>query len=191
VKSGTGRKAAIDGYGVAGKTGTAQKIDATGHYSAVDYVASFVGYVPASHPALVVLVSLDSPKGLHEGGQVAAPVFARVAEQTLRARAVPSDDPNRVLDVRAETPGVTQAAYHPAPRVIPPPAAEGDARVMPDLKGISARDAAIAVGRRGLAVELRGTGRVVAQEPAPGTEIEPGMTCVLTLSREDAPGGTP
>jgi cell division protein FtsI (penicillin-binding protein 3) len=191
VKKGTGTKAAIDGYVVAGKTGTAQKIDGSGHYSAVDYVASFVGFVPASHPALVVLVSLDSPRGLHEGGQVAAPVFARVAEQALRARAVPPDDPTRVLEVHAVAPGITEAAYHPAPRVIPPPAAEGDARVMPELKGASARDAAIAVGRRGLVVELRGTGHVVAQDPPPGTEIEPGMACVLTLSRDDGPGGTP
>ena len=80
-----GRRAAVPGYVVAGKTGTAQKVDATGRYSMIDHVASFVGFVPASRPALVVLVSLDTPRGPHnEGGDVAAPVFARVAEQALR-----------------------------------------------------------------------------------------------------------
>ena len=61
VREGTGKKAAVPGYVVAGKTGTAQKVDATGRYSMIDHVASFVGFVPASRPALVILVSLDTP----------------------------------------------------------------------------------------------------------------------------------
>src|SRR5262249_8553725 len=80
VLHGTGHRAAIPGYAVAGKTGTAQKVEPNGRYSMVDHVASFVGFVPAARPALVVLVSLDSPRGpKNEGGDVAAPVFARIA----------------------------------------------------------------------------------------------------------------
>ena len=72
VENGTGRLAAIPGYRVAGKTGTAQKIDASGRYSMIDHVASFVGYVPATRPALVILVSLDTPRGpKNQGGDVA------------------------------------------------------------------------------------------------------------------------
>jgi beta-lactam-binding protein with PASTA domain len=70
----------------------------------------------------------------------------------------------------------------------PPPAAEGDPGLMPDLRGRSAREAALLAARRGLIVELKGSGRVVDQVPEPGTEIEAGATCVLTLRRGDAGG---
>jgi cell division protein FtsI (penicillin-binding protein 3) len=84
VLRGTGRKAILDGYSSAGKTGTAQKIDpASGRYSKSHYIASFGGFAPVNTPAVSVLVVLDSPVGEHEGGQVAAPVFARVMQQVL------------------------------------------------------------------------------------------------------------
>jgi cell division protein FtsI/penicillin-binding protein 2 len=84
VLHGTGRKAILDGYSSAGKTGTAQKIDpATGRYSKSHHIASFSGFAPVNTPAVTVLVILDSPVGPHEGGQVAAPVFARVTQQVL------------------------------------------------------------------------------------------------------------
>jgi len=171
---------------VAGKTGTAQKIDASGRYSMIDHVASFVGFVPASRPALVVLVSLDTPKGAHnEGGDVAAPVFARVAEDALRHLAVPSEDPDRVLRATAYSASpATPAAYHPEPPAAVP--ADPDPALMPDLRGRPAREAAIAAARRGLPVTLRGSGRVAEQSPEPGTRLEPGMVCLLTLSRNPA-----
>jgi cell division protein FtsI (penicillin-binding protein 3) len=146
-------------------------------------VASFVGFVPASRPALVILVSLDTPRGtLNHGGDVAAPVFARVAEDALRHLAVPSEDPDRVLRATASGPAsAIPAAYRPEPAA--PAGAEADLTLMPDLFGRPAREAAIAAARRGLAVELRGSGRVVAQVPEPGTRLEPGMVCLLKLSR--------
>ncbi len=182
VLHGTGRRAALPGYAVAGKTGTAQKVEPSGKYSMVDHVASFVGFVPASRPALVILVSLDSPKGpKNEGGDVAAPAFARIAEPALRRLAVPPDDPDRVLRASVYRPDVAFAAYRPVAPAPLPAAVEGDPALMQDLRGLSAREAAIAAARRGLIVQLEGSGRVVAQEPSPGTEIEPGMTCVLRL----------
>lgn len=94
VLNGTGKKAILDGYSVAGKTGTAQKIDPeTGRYSRSHYVASFGGFAPVNNPAITVLVVLDSPVGLHEGGQVAAPVFSRVAQQVLGYMNVQHDVP--------------------------------------------------------------------------------------------------
>lgn len=84
VLHGTGRKAILEGYSAAGKTGTAQKLDpATGTYSRTKYVASFGGFAPINNPAITVAVILDSAIGPHQGGQIAAPVFQRVAQQVL------------------------------------------------------------------------------------------------------------
>jgi cell division protein FtsI (penicillin-binding protein 3) len=170
-----------------------------------------VGYVPASRPALVVLVSLDTPRGArNEGGDVAAPVFARVAEHALARLAIAPDDPDRVLRVTPYKPSnVVHAAYDgaksqvasaplsPGERGLGVSAGEADGRVeavkplaesvdaglMPDVRGLSAREAALTAARRGLLVELKGSGRVVSQTPEPGTEIEAGTRCVLMLDR--------
>jgi cell division protein FtsI (penicillin-binding protein 3) len=99
VIHGTGRKAVLEGYTAAGKTGTAQKVDpATGAYSRTKYVGSFAGFAPINNPAVTVAVILDSAVGLHQGGQVAAPVFQRVTQQVLEYLHVPHDmqlPPNR------------------------------------------------------------------------------------------------
>ena len=92
VLDGTARRAVLDGYTVAGKTGTAQKVDPnTGAYSKTKYVASFVGFAPVNNPAITIAVILDSAQGLHQGGQVSAPVFKRIAEQVLEYQHVPHD----------------------------------------------------------------------------------------------------
>ena len=102
--NGTGPLARLDGWTAAGKTGSAQKIDpATGRYSRTQLIASFTGFAPISNPAVTILVSLDSPVGQHEGGQVAAPVFKRIAEQVLPYLDVPRDVPI--------APRLVQAAY--------------------------------------------------------------------------------
>jgi len=104
VLNGTGKFARLDGWTAAGKTGSAQKIDpATGRYSPTQLIASFTGFAPISNPAVTILVSLDSPVGLHEGGQVAAPVFKRIAEQVLAYLDIPRDVPLN--------PRLIQAAY--------------------------------------------------------------------------------
>jgi cell division protein FtsI/penicillin-binding protein 2 len=90
---GTGGEAAVPGYTVAGKTGTASKLDPHGGYSHTDYVASFVGTVPASAPRLVVLVAIDEPRGQIFGGVVAAPAFRDIARFALQYLDVPPDDP--------------------------------------------------------------------------------------------------
>jgi cell division protein FtsI (penicillin-binding protein 3) len=93
VAEGTGIYAAIPGYQVAGKTGTAQKPDPHGGYSSDKYVASFVGMVPASRPRLVVLVAVDEPRGAIWGGVVAAPAFAEIGRFDLQYLEVPPDAP--------------------------------------------------------------------------------------------------
>jgi len=109
VLRGTGKKAILDGYSSAGKTGTAQKIDASGRYSHSKHIASFAGFAPVNDPAVTVLVVLDSPAGGYPkdgGGEAAAPVFARIAQQVLAYMNVPHDvelqDPRRMW-LRAHT----------------------------------------------------------------------------------------
>ena len=99
VLFGTARRAILNGYTAAGKTGTAQKVDsAAGAYSKTKYVASFIGFSPVNNPAVTIAVILDSPIGLHQGGQVSAPVFKRIAEQVLEYMHVPHD-----ADVKRQT----------------------------------------------------------------------------------------
>jgi len=109
VLRGTGKKAILDGYSSAGKTGTAQKIDASGRYSHKQHIASFAGFAPVNNPAVTVLVVLDSPAGGYPrdgGGEAAAPVFTRIAQQVLAYMNVPHDvelqDPRRMW-LRAHT----------------------------------------------------------------------------------------
>jgi cell division protein FtsI (penicillin-binding protein 3) len=92
VLHGTGRKALLEGYTSAGKTGTAQKVDpATGAYSKTKYVGSFAGFAPINNPQIAVVVILDSAVGLHQGGQVSAPIFQRIVQQVLEYEHVPHD----------------------------------------------------------------------------------------------------
>ena len=94
VLEGTGRKAILEGYSSAGKTGTAQKVDpATGAYSKTKYIGSFAGFAPVNNPQIVVAVILDSAVGLHQGGQISAPVFHRITQQVLEYLHVPHDLP--------------------------------------------------------------------------------------------------
>jgi cell division protein FtsI (penicillin-binding protein 3) len=91
---GTGRRAILEGYSSAGKTGTGQKVDpATGAYSKTKYIGSFAGFAPVNNPQIVVAVILDSAVGPHQGGQVAAPVFKRISQQVLEYLHVPHDLP--------------------------------------------------------------------------------------------------
>jgi cell division protein FtsI (penicillin-binding protein 3) len=94
VEEGSGVTAQIDGYRVAGKTGTAAKPEPTGGYSDTRYVASFVGFAPASRPRVVILVTVDEPRGAIWGGTVAGPVFAEIAQFVLQYLEVPPDARN-------------------------------------------------------------------------------------------------
>jgi len=101
VLIGTGKKAILDGYSSAGKTGTAQKINPLTHRYGAKDIASFSGFAPVNNPAITVTVILDSPVGAHHGGDVAAPIFGRIAQQVLEYLDVPHDvevrNPQRML----------------------------------------------------------------------------------------------
>jgi cell division protein FtsI (penicillin-binding protein 3) len=88
---GTGVHAALDGYTASGKTGTARKLDDNGKYSTTKHTASFIGFAPADRPAVTILVIVDEPQGQYYGGVVAAPVFRKIAQQTLNYLNVPPE----------------------------------------------------------------------------------------------------
>ncbi len=165
VEEGTGGQAAVPGYRVAGKTGTAQK-PVPGGYSPDKHLASFVGFAPARKAAFVALVVVDEPVGLYHGGDVAAPVFAAVARQVLPYLGVPPDQPTDASPLAAEEPigPPLLAASRPAP----PPVVAG---TMPDLRGLSARRALTVAAGSGLAPALHGSGFVARQSPPPGSAL--------------------
>lgn len=111
---GTAKKAQLDGYSAAGKTGTAQKAEKNSGYSKTKYVASFVGFAPVENPAVVIIVVIDEPAGSHHGGDVAAPVFREIAEQILPDLGVPPDTQLKPGEQNAEQ-LIAQATQRPLP----------------------------------------------------------------------------
>lgn len=192
VERGTGRSAQIPGYAVAGKTGTAEKL-IDGQYSNEDHNASFIGFVPSRAPVLAALVMIDTPRGERfTGGAVAAPVFQRFAAAALRHLAVPptvNPNPPVLVAPRPAQRGVSTPAQHRvASAAIGPPAPVSvlPCCSMPDVRGLSARQALEVLGRLRLVARLDGVGFVVSHEPAPGAPIGRGTTAVLRLDRHPA-----
>ena len=190
VEEGTGRHAAIPGYEVAGKTGTAQKLDqATRRYSHAPGVLSFLGFAPADDPRFVMLVLLDEPSREKWGSEAAAPIFAAIGREILRYLEVPPRDA-QPLQIVAGQPAEPRIV--PAVRLVSAaPADAGQGRVMPDLAGTTLRQALAALATLGLEVRLAGQGRVAAQTPAPGTPLTPGVVARLTLTPGGAARGAP
>ena len=195
-KEGTGTRARIDGFHVAGKTGTSQKPDPRGGYSARDRIASFVGIVPADQPRLVVLVAIDTPRTAVYGGEVAAPVFQAIAKQSLAYLGIEGEKPK--LDIS------------PAIIPIPPPesvksdplrhsiavssaetsadsnGATGIGAAEPNFIGMSLREAMLAAQRNGWQIELRGSGYVKKQAVRKDAEA-PVYELTLTALGGDRP----
>ena len=197
VANGTGRHAAIPGFEVAGKTGTAQKMDpATKRYSRAPGVLSFVGFVPADDPRLAMIVLLDEPKNEKWGSEAAAPIFATIGREALRYLNVAPRDSSPVPIVRGEItaagPAVPRAGSPVEPRaeapvraagLVPEPAAAGEGQaVMPRLAGLSLRQAMEALAPFGVRLEISGRGMVTGQSPAPGAPLPAGAACRLQLA---------
>ena len=213
---GTARAAQLDGYTAAGKTGTAQKIDPkTRAYSQSKYVASFVGFAPIENPAVVIIVVIDEAVGLHQGGQVAAPVFREIANQVLPYLDV---KPDQEPEAKPNATGLLAAATGASPvqptatrgggasedegaaatgaLSMPVVEARGDGTVvyaaasarallMPDLRGRSVRDVARICERLGLELEARGEGRALRQSPEVGAAVASGQTVRIEFGRSD------
>jgi cell division protein FtsI (penicillin-binding protein 3) len=182
VESGTGRFAAIPGYPVAGKTGTAQKLDpATRRYSHAPGVLSFVGFAPADEPRFAMLVMLDEPRNEKWGSEAAAPIFSAIGREILRYLEVP---PRDVQPVQIVTGPPVEPALPPRMLLVSTAeAAQPDGtRRMPDLGGKTLRQALEALEPYRVEVRLAGQGRVFRQVPAAGDPLEAGAVAKLTLT---------
>jgi cell division protein FtsI (penicillin-binding protein 3) len=190
VTRGTAQAAQIPGFTVAGKTGTAAKL-VGGRYSSSEYNASFVGFVPSRAPAFVLVVVVDSPRAAgYYGGVVAAPIFERIAEASLRYLGIgPTIEPHPpvLVDRRRPVPERSAVAIV-RPAIVPISNTGAPAQDMvPDLRGLSARDAVQTLTRLGMVGRLEGVGFVVRQRPEPGAPIERGAACTLVLQRAIPP----
>ena len=188
VTDGTAKSSKLDGYTAAGKTGTAQKIDETGRYSATKYVASFAGFAPAVNPAISMIVMIDEPVGAHHGGDVAAPVFKRIAEQVLRYMSLPPDVPSYAPQY------VVKEPKRPAERTVKPATTAsaqlvglnvttdfGDL-IIPDFHGKSLRQVTEECLRAGLRLQSIGSGAAVEQLPPAGTSVRSGARVQVRFS---------
>ena len=182
---GTGSLAKIDGFQVAGKTGTASKV-VNGRYSTTDYNVSFVGFVPSRHPRLAILVMIDTPRnGSAYGGSVAAPIFQRIAEASLRQLGVPRTiNPVPPLLITSAVTALDAPSVN-AP-VVPIVTDASGEDLVPNVRGMSAREALRVLGRAGLSTRVTGNGVVTSQMPEAGAPLERGGVISLQLHRAGA-----
>ncbi len=192
VSSGGGKKASVRGYRVAGKTGTAQKVNESGTgYSEGRYIASFCGFGPVENPQIALLVMIDEPSGIFYGGQIAAPVAGRIFSQVFRyMRIEPSDAPLAAEDEFSEEVGEGDALISsigndnaPEPEKIPEPAEvpEGSV-VVPDFRRKSIRESARVASEVGLDFESSGSGFGANQSIAPGTVVKKGTRIKVSFT---------
>jgi len=206
VERGTGTKAAIPGFRVAGKTGTAQKAG-VGGYQAGRHVPNFVGFAPAEKPRLVGVVVLEEPQGQYYAAEVACPLFARIMSRALTIMRVAPQEQQLPQSLLASGPvvppppltfpqGVVPAASRPSgsglarASLVPSGAQASEAdEGVPDAIGLSAREALALFARRGLTATLQGRGFVVSQQPPAGERVRPGEASRLFLSEVAPPLG--
>jgi cell division protein FtsI (penicillin-binding protein 3) len=178
AEGGTGMMAKVDGFEVAGKTGTAQKAE-RGGYSAKKRVSSFVGFVPADNPRLVALVLIDEPEVNVYGGVVAAPVFRNIAQGALRRLAVAPQSatmiPAATATPRGE-PAVRRPVKHGNVNLV-----STDWDAVPDFLGLSLREAVEKAQWLKITLKMQGNGYVVKQTPAPGDRWQEDQMVVLNL----------
>jgi cell division protein FtsI (penicillin-binding protein 3) len=200
---GTGKRARIPGWRVAGKTGTAQKVDPLTHRYSVDKrFSSFVGFAPAEAPRLAVGVFVDEPRGEVYGGEVAAPVFREVVEHALKAMGVPTSagDETAAASATASTTSTSTATSSTSSTAPTPTASSDDTSssaaieeaaeragsvggvAVPALAGLPARVALRRLEEIELTGEVTGSGRVTAQSPRPGQVVERGARVRLVLA---------
>jgi len=180
-RGGTGEGAVPTGYEVAGKTGTAQKVDKLlKGYSEDRYTSGFFGFGPIHEPKIVLLIVIDEPQGSSYGGVVAAPIFRAIMEKVLPCLNVL---PKGTLVVKNETDLVPEKeGSSTVPLIDGVRVGKGlGTMVMPDLTGLSMRNALSRMEGRGLIIRLSGNGKVVEQTPRPGIVIEKGDICYLKL----------
>ncbi|OGU01112.1 MAG: penicillin-binding protein [Geobacteraceae bacterium GWC2_48_7] len=173
---GTGINAAVEGFRVAGKTGTSQKPDpVTRGYSATKRTASFIGYIPADKPKLTILVVVDEPTTSPYGGIVAAPAFRQIAQSSLGylkimpKNASPSKESSVITAAKAKIPTTETLSEGEA---FEPDNEEGSSDRMPDFRGMSIRQVLQVMEKQGINIRLIGSGKATGQNPTSGQLIK-------------------
>ena len=184
----TGANARIPGYHVAGKTGTAQKVDPNKRgYVANAYISSFAGFVPAHNPRYVILISVDNPQKTYYGSQVAAPVFARMAQYLVRRAGLPPvliSESNVIRSKEEKKRSLLQAkALEDIKKNAAAENASGED--FPNVMGLTLREAMAQVRQRATHVEVRGSGIVVRTVPQPGAPLPGKHRVTLVLENPD------
>ncbi|MBW1723078.1 MAG: transpeptidase family protein [Deltaproteobacteria bacterium] len=170
-EKGTAPLAGISGYRVAGKTGTSRKLDPkTKRYSRRNYMASFVGFVPASRPRLVIFVAVDEPRGLYYGGSVAAPVFREVGAWALNLLRV--NPRHQVVMVNKEVAKIRDSLWRPESMEEGGGREKEEEGCLPDFRGLTMREVLTRATSLGLKVVLEGTGLAASQRPLPGRPLD-------------------
>jgi cell division protein FtsI (penicillin-binding protein 3) len=178
-KGGTGEAAVPTGYEVAGKTGTAQKVDSLlGGYSEDRYTSGFMGFAPDEEPKIVLLIVIDEPQGDNYGGVVAAPIFKAMMEKVLPYLNVLPKGTMIVKNELDSAPKKELQAIQPLMEEVKIGKGAGIV-MMPDLTGLSMRNALNRIEGKGLIIKVSGNGKVAEQVPRPGTVIERGDFCFL------------
>ena len=194
-EGGTGKRAQLRGVRVGGKTGTAQKLEG-GHYANDKYVAWFIGLAPIDAPRVAIAVGIDEPRGVHTGGAVAAPVFARVAGALLTQLGIPTEPlleqtpPTRTAStgstLKLESSPQRKTSVAPAATIASPSndeladsvLPEAGRLLVPDLRGLTVAEVKRVMSHAPVELEVFGQGHAVRQEPDPGTILSDGRTRV-------------
>jgi cell division protein FtsI (penicillin-binding protein 3) len=185
-KGGTGSRAKLDEFHVAGKTGTSQKAKVGAKGYSEKRIGSFVGFVPVEAPRLVALVMIDEPSTTSYGGVVAAPVFRAIASEALRILdVVPSGPPPVDTDPERREPAPVQMVKRRAPAATPVETAIAPDGA-PSYLGLSLREALTQAHAAGWNVDVDGWGYVTRQRPLPGADPGTDRRLVLTLSPDGA-----
>jgi len=184
VTDGTGHLAAIPGINVAGKSGTAQKVDPkTGQYSTIDFISSFEAYAPAENPMIAVLVVVDSPKGgEHEGGPLCSPYAKTIIQGALQEYNIPvaGDTQNSVSVTMNDIP------VRPAPKSVTPERQPlADEAVVPDLTGMTIRQVGETLQKVGLHFNFNGSGLACQQSLPRGKVVVKGTSLDVKFSPLD------
>ncbi len=199
VENGTGKKAKIDGIKIGGKTGTSRKI-VNGEYSKERYNSSFVGFFPSDKPKYICLILVNSPKSIGiTGGEVAAPVFRNVAKRILtldqslgKNLKLESDPVQENSDIEIIEPegevDPEKTEVKTEVRIKKVDAKKLDTKEMPDLKGVSLKEAIAVIKRLDLKATWIGTGRVIDQSIKPGTALKKDMKIHLKLQEKQISG---
>jgi cell division protein FtsI (penicillin-binding protein 3) len=181
VMRGTGKLAELEGYGVSGKTGTAQKIGPSKTYADGGIIASFMGYFPSYNPKVVMLVLIDEPTGVFWGSQIAAPLFSRIARRTAEVLRIPPSEPLLYASVKQKE------STAPSDSLNKNYAQIGEAMMrgtIPDFKGLPLEEALMWITEMKIPFKFIGYGKVIAQIPDPGFPISLTNGIIIYLSPE-------